>query len=109
MSAGARGAAYDFKGHKGFVPCFDGINVVETTGAGDAFSAGFIAKSVDLFSSDDGGLAGKAEEDTARQTLLFASAVGALTCGGEGGIAPQPSAADAERLVREGRLKAASE
>ena len=47
VTAGEKGAAYcvrSTKGeHSGFIPVLD-INVADTTGAGDAFTAGFIYK-----------------------------------------------------------------
>jgi sugar/nucleoside kinase (ribokinase family) len=48
VTAGEEGASYCFKSsakgeNAGFIPCFN-IKVDETTGAGDAFTAGFIYK-----------------------------------------------------------------
>lgn len=100
MTGGEKGAAYDIRGQCGFVPCFRTCNIVETTGAGDAFSAGYIAKCIRLMSNSNGEVAeGGGLEDVglysggemARELVRFGSAVGALTCGGEGAILPQPS------------------
>lgn len=48
ITAGEEGAAYCFKSaakgeSAGFIPCYN-VKVAETTGAGDAFTAGFIYK-----------------------------------------------------------------
>lgn len=115
VTAGEKGAAFEIRGCKGFVPPFQDINVVETTGAGDAFSAGFIAQAIKLFSpmpssssdssttsdcSDMDALWERVEkEGMARDMVRFASAVGALTCCGEGAIAPQPSEGNVRRLL----------
>lgn len=109
LTAGGKGASYSIGGHKGFVPSFRSCDIVETTGAGDAFSAGVIAKCVQLMSNSIAerggepgkGLLGGAEWDAAlaRETVRFGSAVGALTCGGDGAIAPQPSLEQVHRLL----------
>lgn len=83
---------------------------METTGAGDAFSAGFVAEAVKRLS------AAKEEEEVAgdlgrvleagaggaglREMVKFASAVGALTCTGDGAILPQPTEGDVLNLLR---------
>lgn len=154
MTAGEKGAAYSIGGgsssgsqveggdsgkeeeggegreQTGIVQVFESIEVVETTGAGDAFSAGFISEAIKLLSSSStaakaaalglGGLgraagggrgggeagAGAGAGDgpgSAREMVRFASAVGALTCCGDGAIKPQPLRGDVLRLLqREG-------
>lgn len=117
VTAGEKGAAFDIRGCKGFVPPFQDINVVETTGAGDAFSAGFIAQAIKLFSPTPSWSSGSSssasssgsdvevlwerveKEGVAHVMVRFASAVGALTCCGAGAIAPQPSEEDVRRLL----------
>lgn len=97
VTAGENGAAYSMGGQTGFIPVFEGLNVVETTGAGDAFSAGFISEAIKLLSSKEeeknAGLSPAVLEGIggrARDMVRFASAVGALTCCGDGAIKPQP-------------------
>ena len=92
VTAGEKGAAYCFKTtsglHSGFVPAFE-VNVVDTTGAGDAFTSGFIYQML-----KSGGfpslLASAAAIDEA---VRFASACGGLTASAPGAIEAQPAAA----------------
>ncbi|MDM7959307.1 MAG: carbohydrate kinase [Synechococcus sp. WH 8007] len=60
--------------------------VVDTTGAGDAFSSGLLHQLV------KGAL-------PPEQMLRFAAACGALVCGGAGAIDPQPDAAAVQRFL----------
>lgn len=116
MTAGANGAGYAIGGQTGFIPSFQNTAIVETTGAGDAFSAGFIAEAIRCLSSThgssgDGGVGGgggdserldrlgRGGAEEARGMVRFAAAVGALTCGGDGAIAPQPLERDVLRLL----------
>lgn len=119
VTAGAKGAAYDIWGQQGFVPCFSSCKIVETTGAGDAFSAGYIAKCIQLLKSsgsstrESGGASSSgsrvgfkdieldSEGEVAKELVRFGSAVGALTCGGDGAIVPQPSMAQVLDLLAE--------
>ncbi|CAM9704713.1 unnamed protein product [Phaeothamnion confervicola] len=98
VTGGERGASYDVLGHCGAAPPFQ-VNSVETTGAGDAFTAGFVSRMLDFdFKGSGGGVGGalaltgeaRAVVDAA---VRFASACGALTCCGEGAVAAQPTAA----------------
>lgn len=118
VTAGEKGAAYTIGGHTGFIPVFKSIEVVETTGAGDAFSAGFISEAIKFLSAkhkgdvgesssspssalDEIGMAagGEGEGGAARDMVRFASAVGALTCCGDGAIKPQPLHGDVRGLL----------
>lgn len=101
VTAGGEGAAYCFRSAKGnsesrtaFVPPFKGVNVVDTTGAGDAFTAGFILRMLQA-----GGLdALMAKPAALKEAAVFASACGALTCTRPGAIEGQPSLEECERL-----------
>lgn len=66
-------------------PAFE-IEVVDTTGAGDAFDAGYVAA----------WLEGRATGEAAR----FANAVGALTSSGLGAVAPSPTRSAVEEFLR---------
>ncbi|KAG2498363.1 hypothetical protein HYH03_003622 [Edaphochlamys debaryana] len=91
ITAGQEGAAYAFRGptkaeHSGVVRSFD-VGVTDTTGAGDAFTAGFIYKMV---------MAGGVDVLAANPALLkeavvFASAAGASTCTRAGAMESQPT------------------
>ena len=62
----------------GSMPVFPPAEVIDTTGAGDAFTAGLLHCS----------------DRPVRERLRFASACGALVCGGAGAIDPQPQEQD---------------
>ena len=62
----------------GSMPVFPPAQVIDTTGAGDAFTAGLLHCS----------------DRPVRERLRFASACGALVCGGAGAIDPQPQEQD---------------
>jgi len=70
------------------------LTMVETTGAGDAFNAGFLA----------GRLAGHPPT----RCLQLANAVGALSTQGVGAVAAQPTLEAAERLLRDRSRSAAA-
>ena len=69
-------------GIKGTTETLDSQKIVDTTGAGDAFLAGLIAK---LISSFD-----PADPKEIQDCVKFASVCGLLTCLGEGAIEQQP-------------------
>ncbi len=67
-------------------------SIVDTTGAGDAFTAGLIYKllSLDLH---------KISKTTAEEVIQFATACGAHVCTGVGAIDPQPYPEDIQKLL----------
>ena len=68
------------------------VTVVDSTGAGDAFSAGLLHRLCSIAPALSSGL--EALEPTAlAKHMRFASACGALVCQGAGAIDPQPSVA----------------
>jgi fructokinase len=83
VTAGAQGCAYWLMGHQGQVPAF-AVDVEETTGAGDAFTAGFVHQLLQQ------GRSALQDADTARNIVIYASAVGALTTTRPGAIAALP-------------------
>lgn len=114
VSAGEKGSAYAFRRRReegegaspaspasgpytvGHVPLFS-VKVSDTTGAGDSYLAGFISKLVEA-----GSLEALARDPArAKRALYFASACGAFTCTGAGAIAPQPTVADAENVLKQ--------
>jgi fructokinase len=80
-------------GAAGELPAFR-VPVVDTTGAGDAFTAGLLHGLVvtpDLLAS--------ASAEQAGELMRFATACGALVCQGAGAIDPQPSADQVQALL----------
>lgn len=90
VTAGEQGCRYWLQDITGQVPAF-AVKVVDTTGAGDAFTAGLLHQ---LCQQPD--LKGP---ETVRQIMLYASAVGALTTTAAGAIAAQPTAAQVETFL----------
>eukprot|EP00983_Pelagomonas_calceolata_P074283 1152493-Pelagomonas_calceolata.AAC.9 len=122
VTAGEEGAAYCFRSaakgeSSGFIPCYN-VKVEETTGAGDAFTAGFIYKllqagSLDALAADAtklkeavafGSAADMSKYRQKRQacmaisdmmnlhtTVTTTTCAGALTCTRKGAIDGQPS------------------
>jgi fructokinase len=80
-------------GRAGELPAFR-VTVVDTTGAGDAFTAGLLHGLV-----AGPALLRGASADQALALMRFASACGALVCGGAGAIDPQPSADQVEAFL----------
>ena len=84
-------------GRSGLQPAFD-VPVVDTTGAGDAFTAGLLhglCHQPALL----GGDGAMADPDALDRLMAFASACGALVCRAGGAIAPQPTAAEVEAFL----------
>jgi fructokinase len=105
ITAGEQGAAYSVLGCHGRIEAFT-VNVTETTGAGDAFSAGFLHGVMSLgYDLGDLRQATVSQEDRNEivvELVRFASAVAALTCTREGAIAAQPTFQDVESFLIHG-------
>jgi fructokinase len=80
--------------HAGHLPVFP-VDVIDTTGAGDSFVAGFLHRCCQqgerIFQ----------DAEAAREAVSYASAVGALTTTKPGAIAAQPTAAVVESFLKE--------
>jgi fructokinase len=70
VTSGAQGCRYQIVQHSGTVPAFT-VDVVDTTGAGDAFTAGLLHQYCQRGDPQQG--------DALREMIRYASAVGALT------------------------------
>jgi fructokinase len=90
-------------GHSGVMPVLAPPRVVDTTGAGDAFTAGLLHQLVALTSSGGAPLALSAA--VVEQVIRFAAACGALVCVGAGGIDPQPTAEDVAGFLAQSHAK----
>ena len=82
---GAEGCVTTWQGKTIHQPAFP-VEVVDTTGAGDSFVAGFLHAWLRRESLED--------------CLRFASACGALSTRGIGGTTAQPSCSEAESFIR---------
>jgi fructokinase len=98
VTDGGAQLAWCFGAHSGSMPAF-AVELVDSTGAGDAFLAGLLHRlcaEPDLLRADgDDAIA-----DRLTTAIRFASACGALVCQGAGGIDPQPAAEQVEAFVR---------
>jgi fructokinase len=92
VTDGAQGISYCLGETEGKLPAFS-IPVVDTTGAGDSFVAGFIHQICQY------GLASLSEPETVKKIVTYASAAGALTTMKPGAIASQPTAAEVEAFL----------
>lgn len=92
ITAGAAGCRYYLGGHSGQVPGFD-VDVEDTTGAGDAFVAGFLHQLCTR------GRSCLLDADCAHEIVRYASAVGALTTTRSGAIAGQPTPREVDAFL----------
>jgi fructokinase len=83
VTDGAAPVRWWMDGASGTQPAFQPPQVVDTTGAGDAFTAGLLHRWA----------------AAPRERFRFAAACGALVCGGAGGIDPQPTEAQVEAFL----------
>ncbi|MDP5336947.1 MAG: carbohydrate kinase [Nodularia sp. (in: cyanobacteria)] len=87
VTDGEHGCTYCLGENEGHLPSYP-IEVVDTTGAGDSFLAGFIHQ------LGIHGIQGLQDAETAKRIVAYANAVGALTTIKAGAIASQPTAAE---------------
>lgn len=92
VTAGAAGCRYYLGGHRGQISGFD-VDVEDTTGAGDAFVAGF------LHQLCTHGRSYLMDADCAHEVVRYASAVGALTTTRAGAIAGQPTPREVDAFL----------
>ncbi len=98
VTDGDRGCRYSIGRYDGTVPAFP-VSVMDTTGAGDGFVAGFLHQvchnSLSIFQ----------HAATTRQVICYASAVGALTTTKLGAIAAQPNATEVATFLANTELQ----
>jgi fructokinase len=91
VTAGEQGCAYQLGENSGKLPAFR-VKVVDTTGAGDAFVAGFLHQCCQQ------GERLLQDSQAAREAIIYANAVGALTTTQPGAIAAQPTREQVEEF-----------
>lgn len=94
LTQGERGCRYWIHGHQDEYPAFR-VPVVDTTGAGDGFVAGFIHQ---LYQSQGQCLT---TPESIQATIAYANSVGALTTTQAGAIAAQPTAIAVQAFLRQ--------
>jgi fructokinase len=92
VTAGDKGCFYYLGETKGRLPAFS-VQAVDTTGAGDSFLAGF------LHQLCENGIGSLASPIKVQKTVVYASAVGALTTTKPGAIAAQPTPEEVQAFL----------
>lgn len=92
VTAGEHGCAYCLGGNEGKLPAFP-VKVIDTTGAGDGFGAGFLHQICQK------GIRILENPDAARAIVTYASATGAVVTMKPGAIAAQPTAGEVEAFL----------
>ena len=85
VTDGAAPVRWQLADDSGQQVAFQPLSVIDTTGAGDAFTAGLLHRWA----------------AAPQERIRFAAACGALVCGGAGGIDPQPTQAQVEAFLGE--------
>ena len=94
VTDGEKGCAYCLGENEDKFPAFS-VPVVDTTGAGDSFVAGFIHQLLNY------GVQKLSDAEVAKKMVAYASAAGALTTLKPGAIASQPTASEVEKFLEE--------
>ncbi|MEH1841936.1 MAG: carbohydrate kinase [Nostoc sp.] len=97
VTDGENGCSYCLGENEGKLAAFS-IPVVDTTGAGDSFLAGFIHQ------LSQHGIHSLRDAETAKRIVTYASAVGALTTIKPGAIASQPTDAEIQAFLASNQL-----
>ena len=88
VTDGGQPVCWCMAGHCGSMPVLAPTQIVDTTGAGDAFTAGLLHQLVKLTPSTGQPL--QLSAAVVEQVVRYAAACGALVCSGAGAIDPQP-------------------
>jgi len=92
VTDGDKGCAYCLGENEGKIPGFS-VPVVDTTGAGDCFLAGFIHQVCQQ------SITSLSDHQTVKKIITYANAAGALTTMKSGAIASQPTATEVEAFL----------
>ncbi len=92
VTHGNKGCAYCLGENEGKIPSFS-VPVVDTTGAGDCFLAGFIHQLCQR------SITSLSDHQTVKEIITYANAAGALTTMKSGAIASQPTATEVEAFL----------
>ncbi len=94
VTDGDKGCAYCLGENEDNFPAFS-VSVVDTTGAGDSFVAGFVHQLLNY------GVQNLRDAEVVKKIIAYASAAGALTTLKPGAIASQPTAEEVEKFLKE--------
>ncbi|MEM7556942.1 MAG: carbohydrate kinase [Cyanobacteria bacterium P01_A01_bin.84] len=97
VTDGENGCSYCLGENEGKLPAF-AVSVVDTTGAGDSFLAGFIHQ------LHQRGMQSLTDKETVKEIITYATAVGALTTIKPGAIASQPTPDEVENFLSSHQL-----
>jgi fructokinase len=97
VTDGENGCSYCLAENEGKLPAFS-LPVVDTTGAGDSFLAGFVHQ------LNEYGIQALSDPQIAKSVITYASAVGALTTINPGAIASQPTAQEVETFLHRNKI-----
>ena len=94
VTDGDKECAYCLGENEDQLPAFS-VPVVDTTGAGDSFVAGFVHQLLNY------GIQNLSDAEVVKKIIAYASAAGALTTLKPGAIASQPTAEEVEKFLKE--------